>query len=132
MGILSFFKTNENSSNNDVESNVLKVILIDSGNNKLIIIKALREILGKGLKETIDMVDSIPILILETKSINEANNIAEKLEKAGGVVKIEEVLKISQIENSLSKIEIPMLCPHCKSPNSKLEQICEWCGGNIY
>ena len=31
-----------------------------------------------------------------------------------------------------SKIEIPEICPHCKNPNTKQTQKCEWCGSQIY
>jgi len=38
------------------------------------------------------------------------------------------------IENSATipmKSTIPTQCPHCKSPNPKKLQECEWCGNNI-
>ena len=28
-------------------------------------------------------------------------------------------------------VEIPINCPHCKSPNSKKIRLCEWCGNQI-
>ena len=35
-------------------------------------------------------------------------------------------------ENKINLSEIPNICPHCKNPNTKRLQICEWCGNNIY
>lgn len=34
-------------------------------------------------------------------------------------------------QNSIQDITIPKICPHCKSPNSKLVRECEWCGNQI-
>jgi len=30
------------------------------------------------------------------------------------------------------QIIIPDTCPHCKNPNTKKLQVCEWCGNEIY
>jgi len=34
--------------------------------------------------------------------------------------------------NTQEKKNIPPICPHCKNPNSKNLQECEWCGNKIY
>ena len=36
--------------------------------------------------------------------------------------------KFSKVSN---KTDIPSICPHCKSPNNKKSQECEWCGDKI-
>ena len=63
------------------------VELVDAGENKIQVIKALREILPNlGLKEAKDMVDNAPKIIKENVGIEEANKIKEKIEQAGGKV----------------------------------------------
>lgn len=65
----------------------VSVELIDAGENKIQVIKALREILPNlGLKEAKDMVDNVPKVIKENVSMEEANKIKEKIEQAGGKV----------------------------------------------
>ena len=65
----------------------VNVELVDAGENKIQVIKALREILPNlGLKEAKDMVDNVPKVIKENVSIEEANKIKEKIEQAGGKV----------------------------------------------
>jgi len=65
----------------------VNVVLIDSGANKIQVIKALREINpALGLKEAKDIVDNPPQTIKENVSIEEANKIKEKIENAGGKV----------------------------------------------
>jgi amino acid permease len=47
------------------------------------------------------------------------------------------ILNKSKINNEknnssvFSKIVIPEICPHCKSPNTKKIRLCEWCGNQI-
>jgi len=70
-------------------SSTVTVELIDAGENKIQVIKALREILPNlGLKEAKDMVDNVPKVIKENISQEEANKIKEKIESAGGKVSI--------------------------------------------
>jgi large subunit ribosomal protein L7/L12 len=67
----------------------VSVILVDSGANKINIIKALREIIPNlGLKEAKDIVDNVPQTIKENIDKSEAEKIKEKIEKAGGKVEI--------------------------------------------
>jgi hypothetical protein len=44
-------------------------------------------------------------------------------------ISIEE--KIIQNSNILKSKQIPDFCQHCKSPNSKKMEVCEWCGNQI-
>jgi len=38
---------------------------------------------------------------------------------------------INKVINKKPDIDIPETCPHCKSPNSKKNRLCEWCGNQI-
>lgn len=68
-------------------SSTVNVELIDAGENKIQVIKALREILPNlGLKEAKDIVDNVPKIIKENVSQEEANKIKQKIEAAGGKV----------------------------------------------
>ncbi|MCS7183750.1 MAG: 50S ribosomal protein L7/L12 [Patescibacteria group bacterium] len=65
----------------------VNVVLVDSGANKIQVIKALREIKPQlGLKEAKEFVDNPPQVIKEGASMEEANKIKEKIEGAGGKV----------------------------------------------
>jgi large subunit ribosomal protein L7/L12 len=71
------------------EQTEFNVELLESGANKLNVIKAVREIVsGLGLKEAKDMVDGAPKIIKESLSKEEAAKIKEKLEAAGAKVAI--------------------------------------------
>lgn len=37
----------------------------------------------------------------------------------------------NKIKTNSSELVIPQICPHCKSPNTKLIRLCEWCGSQI-
>ncbi len=68
-------------------SQTVNVELVDAGENKIQVIKALREILPNlGLKEAKDIVDNVPKLIKENVPQQEAQKIKEKIEAAGGKV----------------------------------------------
>ena len=64
------------------------VILEGSGDKKIQVIKAVREITGLGLKEAKEMVDNCPQAVKEKASQEEADEIKTKLEEAGAVVNI--------------------------------------------
>jgi large subunit ribosomal protein L7/L12 len=69
-----------------VASNV-NVVLVDSGSNKIQIIKILKEINPNlGLKEAKEIADNPPQTIKENVPIEEAKKIKEKIENAGGKV----------------------------------------------
>lgn len=54
------------------------------GDQKIQVIKTVREITGKGLKEAKDLVDAAPKAIKENVGKEEAEEIKKKLEEAGG------------------------------------------------
>ena len=71
-----------------VEKTSFNVILKDGGSQKIQVIKAVREITTKGLKEAKDLVDGAPQTIKEGVSKEEAAEIKKKLEDAGATVEI--------------------------------------------
>lgn len=68
------------------EKSTMSVELTDAGGNKIAVIKAVKEILGLGLKEAKDMVDGVPSMIKENVAKDEANELKKKLEEAGAKV----------------------------------------------
>ena len=62
------------------------VELTGIGDNKIGVIKAVREISGKGLKDAKDMVEAAPLVVKEGVKKEEAEEIKKKLEEAGAQV----------------------------------------------
>lgn len=62
------------------------VELIDSGANKIAIIKVVKEVLGLGLKEAKDMVDAAPSQLSPSMKREEAEAFKKSIEEAGGKV----------------------------------------------
>ena len=62
------------------------VELTEAGTNKIAVIKMVREVTGKGLKEAKDLVDGAPKSIKENVPKAEAEELKKKLEEAGGKV----------------------------------------------
>ncbi|MFN4179451.1 MAG: 50S ribosomal protein L7/L12 [Armatimonadota bacterium] len=72
------------------EKTEFKVILKAAGDQKLQVIKAVREVVpGLGLKEAKDLVEGAPSVLRESVSKEEAQKIKEKLEAVGATVEIE-------------------------------------------
>ena len=70
------------------EKTEFDVILTSFGDNKIAVIKEVREITGLGLKEAKDLVDGAPKTVKEGVNKTEAEQIKEKIEKAGAKVEI--------------------------------------------
>ena len=68
------------------EKSSFNVELAEAGGNKIAVIKVVREVTAKGLKEAKDMVDGAPKVIKEGASKTEAEEIKKKLETAGAKV----------------------------------------------
>lgn len=68
------------------EQSTFNVELTEAGGNKIAVIKVIREITQKGLKESKDLVDGAPKVIKEGASKQEAEDIKKKLETAGSKV----------------------------------------------
>jgi len=68
------------------EKTEFDVELAGAGDNKINVIKAVREITGQGLKEAKEIVDSAPTMLKEGIKKEEAEEIKKKIEEAGGAV----------------------------------------------
>ncbi len=68
------------------EKDEFNVELTAAGDNKINVIKVVREVTGLGLKEAKDMVDGAPKVIKENAPKAEAEELKKKLEEAGGTV----------------------------------------------
>jgi len=66
-----------------------KVVMTSAGQKKIQVIKEIKEITGKGLKECKELADSLPATIKEGVSNDEAASIKEKLEAAGAEVELQ-------------------------------------------
>ena len=62
------------------------VELTDFGKQKVKVIKVIREVMGLGLKEAKEFVESAPKIIKEGVSIEEAETLKAKLEELGATV----------------------------------------------
>ena len=70
------------------EKSEFDVFLKDIGQQKIQVIKAVREITGLGLKEAKDLVDAAPKAIKEGVSKDDAEAMKDKLTKAGAEVEL--------------------------------------------
>ena len=70
------------------EKTEFTVILAATGDNKVNVIKAVREVTGLGLKEAKDLVDGAPKPVKEGVSKADADAIAKKLTEAGAKAEI--------------------------------------------
>jgi large subunit ribosomal protein L7/L12 len=70
------------------EQTEFTVILAAFGENKVNVIKAVRELTGLGLKEAKDLVDGAPKLVKEGVNKADAEAAKKKLEEAGGKAEI--------------------------------------------
>jgi large subunit ribosomal protein L7/L12 len=70
------------------EQTEFTVILKEFGDNKIAVIKAVREVTTLGLKEAKDLVEAAPAKVKEGVSKQEAEDVKKKFEDAGAKVKI--------------------------------------------
>ena len=70
------------------EQTEFNVILAETGEKKIQVIKVVRELTGLGLKEAKDLVDGAPKPVKEGVSKADAENIKKKLEEQGAKVEI--------------------------------------------
>ena len=70
------------------EKTEFDVVLVNSGANKINVIKVVREITSLGLKEAKELVDSAPKAVKEAASKDEAEDIKKKLEEAGAQIEL--------------------------------------------
>ena len=70
------------------EQTEFDVILKAAGGSKLAVVKLVKELTGKGLKEAKELVDSAPCAIKEAVSKDEAEGLKTSLEEAGAEVEV--------------------------------------------
>ena len=70
------------------EKTEFTVVLTAFGDNKVNVIKAVRELTGLGLKEAKDLVDGAPKPVLEKVSKEDAEKAKAQLEAAGATVEL--------------------------------------------
>ncbi len=70
------------------EQTEFEVVLTEVGAKKINVIKAVREVTSLGLKEAKAVVDGAPKTIKEGVTKEEAEEIKQKIEAAGGTVKL--------------------------------------------
>lgn len=70
------------------EKDSFTVELKDAGAQKIAVIKAVKELLGLGLKEAKDLVDGAPSVMKENVKKEDAEAMKAKVEEAGGTVEL--------------------------------------------
>jgi len=68
------------------EKSSFNLELTAAGDQKIAVIKVIKEVLGLGLKEAKDMVEGAPAMVKEGLKKDEAEDIKKKLEAAGAKV----------------------------------------------
>src|SRR6476620_10809066 len=71
------------------EKTAFDVVLTGAGQQKIQVIKVVRAVIGLGLKEAKDLVDSAPKAVKEGVAQDEADSIKSQLEEAGAAVEIQ-------------------------------------------
>ena len=71
-----------------VEQTEFDVVLMAAGQQKINVIKVVRELTGLGLKEAKDLVDGAPKSVMEKLSKTEAGEAKSRLEEVGATVEI--------------------------------------------
>ena len=70
------------------EKDSFDIVLEAAGDNKINVIKVVREITGLGLKEAKELVDGAPKTVKEQAAKEEAEEMKKKLEEAGAKVEL--------------------------------------------
>lgn len=70
------------------EKSSFKVNLTSAGEQKIAVIKVVKELLGLGLKEAKDLVDGAPANLKEGMKKEDAEDLKAKVEAAGGKVEL--------------------------------------------
>lgn len=80
--------TSAEASVDKEEKSAWDVALKEAGGSKISVIKVVREITGKGLKEAKDLVDAVPQVVKAGVKKEEAEELKKKLEEAGATVEL--------------------------------------------
>jgi len=70
------------------EKEAFTVVLVSSGEQKIAVMKVVKEVLGLGLKEAKDLVDGAPVTLKEGMKKAEAEELKKKIETAGGKIEL--------------------------------------------
>ncbi len=70
------------------EKDAFTVVLASAGEQKIAVMKVVKEALGLGLKEAKDLVDAAPATLKEGMKKAEAEDIKKKIEEAGGKIEL--------------------------------------------
>lgn len=70
------------------EKDSFTVVLASAGEQKIAVMKIVKEVLGLGLKEAKDLVDGAPATLKEGMKKAEAEDVKKKIEEAGGKVEL--------------------------------------------
>ena len=73
----------------EAAAETFKIVMTSAGQKKIQVIKEIKEITGKGLKECKDLADGLPATIKEDVGPDEATSIKEKLEAAGAEIELQ-------------------------------------------
>lgn len=71
------------------EKTSFNVVLTDAGDQKIKVIKVVRDATGLGLKEAKDLVDGAPKMVKENVSKEEAETLKAQFSEAGAVVELQ-------------------------------------------
>jgi large subunit ribosomal protein L7/L12 len=80
--------SDEEGAGKAAEKTAFNVVLKAAGGAKIQVIKIVREVTGKGLKEAKDLVDAAPQPVKENLPKAEAEDLKKQLESAGATVEI--------------------------------------------
>ena len=70
------------------EQSAYTVMLASAGEQKIAVMKIVKEALGLGLKEAKDLVDAAPSKLKDGMKKEEANDLKKKIEEAGGKIEL--------------------------------------------
>ena len=70
------------------EKDAFTVVLSSAGEQKIAVMKVVKEVLGLGLKDAKDLVDAAPSTLKEGMKKAEAEDLKKKIEVAGGKVEL--------------------------------------------
>ena len=71
------------------EKSAFNVVLKESGDQKIKVIKVVRDATGLGLKEAKDLVDGAPKTVKENVAKEEAEDLKAKFEEVGAVIELQ-------------------------------------------
>jgi len=70
------------------EKSTVSVVLASAGEQKIAVMKVVKEVLGLGLKEAKDLVDAAPSTLKDGMKKEEADEFKKKIEEAGGKIEL--------------------------------------------